>query len=385
VPTPKSTPHLTPLPTPSGGVSYSSASTERNLQPLDSDGERGGTGAGTPRSSPSDFHTEHNDGDSAHGRIASEGLLHSLRGSVSPSEGTAGEQYISPDSEGRGDDMEGSGGEFGERHGVLNQDDGLFPRSSAKTSQPRKRSNRPLEGKRHGSSRTTLRRQSPMQTRASRQGTSSQPQPLYRPPMDKRPLSCSPRALSPGTKAGGETNINHRPSVDMSYQITDLTLSAVPNSSSIVTAVIRYHDSKRPLDPTALGPRFLGGDGKVIRITQLSPDSWMLLGYRYGDDASGPCTGRGLKVDWMSEPHSDAANHETNSLDDDWDEKTERGEENIETCGKRKHIPWLESDEVLLLSLKDKQGMEWKEICKRFPDRTPGAVQVRYYMLHKKD
>jgi hypothetical protein len=29
--------------------------------------------------------------------------------------------------------------------------------------------------------------------------------------------------------------------------------------------------------------------------------------------------------------------------------------------------------------------MEWKEIYKRFPDRTPGAVQVRYYMLHKKD
>jgi hypothetical protein len=104
----------------------------------------------------------------------------------------------------------------------------------------------------------------------------------------------------------------------------------------------------------------------------------MLLGYRYDGGASGPCTGRSLKADWMSESHSDAANHETNSLDDEWDEKSENGEEGIETCGKRTRIPWLESDEGLLLSLKDKQSMEWKEIYKRFPDRTPGAVQVRY-------
>jgi hypothetical protein len=171
----------------------------------------------------------------------------------------------------------------------------------------------------------------------------------------------------------------------MSYHITDFTLSAVPNGSSIVTTVVRYRDSKWPLDPATLGPKLLGGDGKVIRMTQLSPDSWMLLGYQYDDDALGPCTGRSLKADWTSESHSDAGNHETNSLDDDWDEKSEKGEEGIETCGKRTRIPWLESDEVLLLSLKDKQGMEWKEIYKRFPDRTPGAVQVRYYMLHKKD
>ncbi|KAF1354274.1 hypothetical protein EJ07DRAFT_158670 [Lizonia empirigonia] len=171
----------------------------------------------------------------------------------------------------------------------------------------------------------------------------------------------------------------------MSYQITDLTLCAVPNGSSIVTAVVRYRDSKWPLDPAVLGPKFLGRNSKVIRMTQLSPDSWILLGYRYDDGASGPCTGRSLKADWMSESHHDATNHETNSSGDDWDEKSEVGEEGMETYRQRTRIPWLESDEVLLLSLKDKQGMEWKEIYKRFPDRTPGAVQVRYYMLHKKD
>ncbi|KAF1974097.1 hypothetical protein BU23DRAFT_553760, partial [Bimuria novae-zelandiae CBS 107.79] len=69
--------------------------------------------------------------------------------------------------------------------------------------------------------------------------------------------------------------------------------------------------------------------------------------------------------------------------DDDWDENSEK-EEGTEARGKRKRGPWLESDEVRLLSLRDKQGMKWKEICERFPSRTEGAVKVRYYGLQKK-
>ncbi|KAF1971904.1 hypothetical protein BU23DRAFT_167479 [Bimuria novae-zelandiae CBS 107.79] len=221
--------------------------------------------------------------------------------------------------------------------------------------------------------------------RASQQITPSQAQQPYWPVIDEGLRSRSPQTSSRGTKAGDKTKTNRRHSVGMSYQITDLTLCAVPNGSSIVTAVVRYRDSKWPLDPAVLGPRFLGGNSKVIRMTQLSLDSWMLLGYRYDDGASGPSTGISLKADWMSKSHSDAANHETNSLDDDWDEKSETGEEGIEAYGQPTRRPWLESDEVLLLSLKDKQGMEWKDIYKRFPGRTPGAVQVRYYTLRKKD
>jgi hypothetical protein len=126
-----------------------------------------------------------------------------------------------------------------------------------------------------------------MPTRASRQGTSSQP--LYR--------LCSPRALSPGKKAENESSINH---LDMSYQITDLTLCTVPKGSSIVSAVVLYRDSKWPPDLAALGTKFFGRDGKVIRMTQLPPDSWMLLGYRYDDGASGSCTGRNVKADWIT-------------------------------------------------------------------------------------
>ncbi|KAF2679228.1 hypothetical protein K458DRAFT_314892, partial [Lentithecium fluviatile CBS 122367] len=380
---PASTPGSTPQPTPG---SASRASTERSLRSLDSDGKH--DGARSPRSFPSDFHTEDDGGHSEHSRRASQGLLHSSRGSVSSLEGIAGEQYIDPNLERRGENRECSGGEFGESHDELNQDDELFPRSSTKTSQRRKHSNRPLKEKKHHPLRTTLGRRcsSTMPTRASRQGTSSQPQLLYRPPMDNRPRSCSPQAPSPGTKAGDETSINHKPNVDMPYQITDLTLCAVPNGLSIVTAVVRYPDLKWPLDPAAaLSPKFLGENGKVIRTTQLSPDSWMLLGYRYDDSASVPCTGRSLNANWMSNSHSDAANHETTSLDDDWDEKSRKGEEGIETYSKQTRIPWLKSDEMRLLSFRDTQGMEWKEIYKRFSGRTPGAVKLRCYMVHKKD
>jgi len=126
-----STPKLTPLPTPSGGVSYSRASTKRSLQSLDSDGKR--DGARTPRSSLSDLHTEDNGGDSAHSRRASEGLLFSSRGSASPSDGIEGEQYIGPASKRRGENRESSGGEFGERHDELKPNE-LFPRPSTKPS-----------------------------------------------------------------------------------------------------------------------------------------------------------------------------------------------------------------------------------------------------------
>jgi hypothetical protein len=71
----------TPKPTPSGDVSHSRASTERSLRSLDSNGKC--DGPGTLRSSPSDFHAEDDSSYSAHSRGARQGLLYSLKGSVS--------------------------------------------------------------------------------------------------------------------------------------------------------------------------------------------------------------------------------------------------------------------------------------------------------------
>ncbi|ORY01889.1 hypothetical protein BCR34DRAFT_605748 [Clohesyomyces aquaticus] len=363
VPMPKST----PLPTPSSSVSHSRAGTEPSLGTLNIDSKR--DGAGTPRPSPSDLHDEEDGGDRAHSRRTGEELLHSLRGPISASGEIAGEQEFGLDLGRRWGNLPG---EDGESHEGEPDQDGESSRPLAKR---RKRRNPPLSEKRYSLLQNAL-RPSTMSTSPLRQISASQPQQLFQTRIDKGPRFCSPRTSSSGTKPG-----DYGPNLDMSYTITDLTLCAVPDGSSIVTAIVRHHDSRCSLDLAALGHEFFGQEGKVMRMTQLSPDSWMLLGYRYEDSAEGPCTLGRSKADWMMGSQSDVANHETDqSDDDDWDEEDEEGEEGTEQRTRK----WSGSDKERLLSFKDKQGMKWTDICKRFPDRTPGAVKVRYYMLHKK-
>lgn len=38
---------------------------------------------------------------------------------------------------------------------------------------------------------------------------------------------------------------------------------------------------------------------------------------------------------------------------------------------------------VIRYLTKDKMGMPWKDIFKRFPDRTPGAVKVRWHIARE--
>jgi hypothetical protein len=99
-----------------------------------------------------------------------------------------------------------------------------------------------------------------------------------------------------------------------------------------VTAIVRYRDSSWSLDPIALGNRFLGEQGKVIRMTQLSPGSWMLLGYWCNDSALDVCNRGGLNAEWIGGSHSDASSHGTDHSDDDSDKEGENGEEVIKEC-----------------------------------------------------
>ncbi|KAF2690377.1 hypothetical protein K458DRAFT_383484 [Lentithecium fluviatile CBS 122367] len=379
---PARTPKSTLLPTPAGSASHSRASIEPSLRSLDSD--RGRDGARTPRSSLSDLCTEDNGGDSTHSRRTSEGLLHSTRGFIFPSESIEGGEDIGSEEYREGGS---GGGGASESHNDAHNQDHVSRRLSAKTSQRRTRSGHLLQEKRYGPLSTALRRQgsSTTRTRASRQVASSQPQQLYRSPINNRPRSCSPPRSFLGTKAGGGSDIKYRSGADMSIQITDLTLCDVPNGSSIVTGIIRCHDSKQSPDLAALGHRLFGGEGKVIRVTQLLRDSWMLVGYRYKGSASNPCSRKDLNSDWMSSSRSNAASHKTDDSDDDWDEKSEKGEESREIHSQRTRKPWLESEDVRLRSLKDRQGMGWEEICQRFPNRTLGALRLRYYTLRKND
>jgi hypothetical protein len=118
-----------------------------------------------------------------------------------------------------------------------------------------------------------------------------------RPDTDGRPRTCFLGPGTPGTTADHGTNINYGCDLSMSCQITDLTLCTIPSDSSVVTAMLRSLKSDSYLDVVALGRKALGEQGKVIRMTQTSPDSWVLLGYRCDDSALDLCNSRSLNAE----------------------------------------------------------------------------------------
>jgi hypothetical protein len=228
--------------------------------------------------------------------------------------------------------------------------------------------------------------------RASQRVTLSQPQ---RKPVprrrntNERPRTCFLGSDTPGTTADHETDIDYGSDLSMSCQITDLTLCTIPHGSSVVTAMLRPHRSGNYLEVVALGRKVLGEQGKVIRMTQMSPDSWVLLGYRCNSSVLDLCNRRSPNTEWVNGFHNDAATYEMDYSDNDdndhdCDEENEHEEEFTERYSQRIRKLWLESEEVLLLSLKDKQGMAWEEVCKRFPGRSVGAIKLRYYTLRKR-
>ena len=121
----------------------------------------------------------------------------------------------------------------------------------------------------------------------------------------------------------------------MAYPIADITIFSMPNGSSIVTAIVRYSESKLPPNPIAQYPNILGERGQVIQITQLSLDSWLLLGYRYDNGAPDPCTCWNLTVlsaDQNSNPYTSVANHNAVYLDINMGEEDEDGDKDASEC-----------------------------------------------------
>ena len=87
-----------------------------------------------------------------------------------------------------------------------------------------------------------------------------------------------------------------------------------------------HSESNLSLSPIALEHYLLGGKGKVIRITQLSPDSWMLLGYRHDDSRSNTSTHEIPTLDntdRLSSPRCNAASYNTDHSNDEDEEYEE--------------------------------------------------------------
>ena len=294
---PASTPKSTSLLNPSGQASRPRPS-ERPISDRLGASHKG-DGAVSLVLSPSDVRDGEHEHD-AHVQGTVDKLQQSRR-SISPFEGIEGEQDVIGNANMRKMNRQGSFGKvresFEDEIGHNNEGLGIPPTNP----QRRVIGDSALKRKR-GLSNTALRplncntvpTRTQQQVRPSQTRQTSMP---GRPRITKRPQPCSPQSSSPGRTAGDRTSINYGPSLDKSYQITNLTLCAIPNDSSIVTAIISYRDSNWSLDPIAMGSRFLGEQGKVIHMTQLSPSSWMLLDYRCDDSALDLCDRRGLNAE----------------------------------------------------------------------------------------
>lgn len=216
------------------------------------------------------------------------------------------------------------------------------------------------------------------------------------PPQEKRGEQVHLTRHSATQSSGSQTSyrkakarhITHQPnSTKKAYQITDLTLSHILKSLSIVTAIIHFNESGLSLNALTLDQNILGDGVKVIRMIQLSPDAWMLLGYRCNDSALFADSREGsslLDTEWTTKPYNNASSHGNEQLDDaDGDEEFDTNERSTDEYRTRR-VPWLQSEDERLLAYRDRMNMEWKEIFKRFLRRTPAAIRTRYNVLHRR-
>jgi hypothetical protein len=316
-----------------------------------------GTGNGPILSPPGADHREHGtislalsstnhydveDGDGAYVQGAVEEQSQARR-SITPSQEIQFEQDVRGESNRRVISRQGSGSEVGE---ILEDEHSYNDASIIRPSRSqqrgdtiwtpamvRKPSNTPLKPLNHNT----------IPARASQRAKLSQPQ---RKPVpgrrdtNERPRTCSLDSDTPGTTAGHGTDIDYGCNLGMSCQITDLTLCTIPHGCSVVTAMLRPHKSDSYLEVLALSRKVLGEQGKVIRMTQMSPDSWVLLGYRCNSSALDLCNRRSPNAEWINGSHNDAATYEMDHSDNDdndhdCDDENEQEEEFTERYSQR--------------------------------------------------
>jgi len=222
----------------------------------------------------------------------------------------------------------GSGNQAAETHEDLSQVEKVFRRPQVKHFRRSKRIDRPVQ---EGERRPVTRSQGSMPSSKSQNATLSQLRQLSRPRSNSVNRSYSPQTASPRIKASRRTNAS-RPSANLAYQIINFTHYHVPEGSSILTVILRS-ESNLPLNPKVLDREILDGKSGVVRITQLSLDLWMLLGYRYDDSGLNISTRESRTLDtmdWVSSPCSNAASHETDySNDEDEDYKEDLGKPKV--------------------------------------------------------
>jgi hypothetical protein len=163
----------------------------------------------------------------------------------------------------------------------------------------------------------------------------------------------------------------------MANQIIDLLHYHIPEGSLIVTATVRCSESTLSSNTIALYHKLLGSEGEVIRMTQLSPDSAMLVGHKYNDGASGAYNREGSMLhnpERTSSFLSEAADDHVYRIDDDGDAEYDNGEQGDTRSRRRTRVPWLEPDDVRLLAYV-KTDIDWKvNVSQTGPSRNAEAL-----------
>ncbi|KAF2182688.1 hypothetical protein K469DRAFT_231262 [Zopfia rhizophila CBS 207.26] len=407
VPSPVCIPTSTPLP--DCGSQISSPRTSSNPNPGFPDSGSKGNSADIPDPPRSDLLDSVNGGDGEHdGHWSDKELLEPLRQSISPPRRMEGDRRVNPDL------YVGEVGESNENE--LNCDEDEPRRASAATSQRPKPSNRPLQNSRRGPSRADLEHQSrsTMPARTLRQPKSAPARRHSRPKADITTRSACLPTSSPGTSAVHNHSTSYGPRDHVDCWPTDITLSQVPKCTTLVTAIVRCHEitSKLVPKPLTVVRDMLGDEGQLIRMMQVTSDSWLLVGCRYIDalNAGRSSTQRsGDYGTWKTgarSPHGKGADNDAVGLDKDEDDRDDEFENSDQISGSetgdddsdagtddgretrrvdvRTRAPWSKSDEQRLLAYRCKMGMKWDDIYPLFPNRTPGAIQARWYILQGK-
>lgn len=133
----------------------------------------------------------------------------------------------------------------------------------------------------------------------------------------------------------------------------------------------------------------LGDSGQLIRMTRVTPNSWLLVGCRphgKGADYNAIAPDKdkdkrddGFENDGRSSgsENSGGSDSDTSAATADDDDDNGRLHREHRRVQVRMRRPWPNSNNQRLLAYKRKMGMKWDDIYPLFPNRTLGAIQAR--------
>lgn len=177
-------------------------------------------------------------------------------------------------------------------------------------------------------------------------------------------------------------NDNHKATRDL-FEISGLSSHSRPNSDTVVAHL-------RALEPHPLttasipGLEAFGAGYQTLHWIQRTQESWLLIGFRDRTPAPLSHIGRTTNLSDLN-PESHMSQYNTGLESGIAEDSSEEGDEyaTYYVRGLSSREPWKESDDCRLLSYRNKEKMDWTEICERFPRRTEGAVKTRFYSLRE--